>query len=114
LVRRICGHCKTTDPVPPSALQHAGFGAVEAATTTVYKGAGCERCNRTGYRGRVGLYEVMEVTDGLRELILWAAWARELRRKAVDDGMLTLRMRGLQKVRDGVTSLEEVLRETVR
>jgi len=114
LVRRVCQHCKTIDPVPPSALQHAGFGAVEAATITAYKGAGCDNCNRTGYRGRVGLYEVMEITDELRELILVGASSAELRRKAIEEGMLTLRMSGLQKIRDGVTSVEEVIRETVK
>ncbi len=114
LVRRICASCKKLDPVPPEALQHAGFSAVEAATISVHKGSGCDKCNGTGYRGRVGLYEVMEVTDELRELILVGASALELRRKAVDEGMLTLRASGLQKIRDGVTSVEEVLRETVR
>jgi type IV pilus assembly protein PilB len=114
LVRRVCPHCKAVDPVPTSALQHAGFGAVEAATITAYKGNGCDKCNRTGYRGRIGLYEVMEVTDELRELILVGASSLELRRKAIDDGMLTLRASGLQKIRDGVTSVEEVVRETVR
>lgn len=114
LVRRICPHCKAADPVPPSALQHAGFGAVEAATLTVYKGSGCDKCNRTGYRGRIGLYEVMEVTDEARELILVGASAVDLRRRAIEDGMVTLRSSGLQKIRDGVTSVEEVVRETVR
>jgi type IV pilus assembly protein PilB len=114
LVRRVCQNCKTLDPVPPSALQHAGFGAVEAATLSVYRGTGCDKCNNTGYRGRVGLYEVMEVTDELRELILVGASSLELRRKAIEEGMLTLRASGLQKVRDGVTSVEEVVRETVR
>ena len=78
------------------------------------RGAGCERCNQTGYKGRVGLYEVMEVTEELRELILVGASAIELRRKAVDEGMLTLRHSGLRKVKDGVTTIEEVVRETVK
>ena len=78
------------------------------------KGNGCEKCNNTGYKGRVGLYEVMEVTDELRELVLVGASALELRRKAIDDGMITLRQSGLRKVKDGVTTLEEVARETVK
>ena len=78
------------------------------------KGKGCDRCNNTGYRGRVGLYEVMEVTEELRELILVGASGLELRRKAVDEGMITLRMSGLRKVKDGVTTMEEVVRETVK
>ena len=78
------------------------------------RGEGCDRCNRTGYKGRVGLYEVMEVTDSLRELILVGASALELRRKAIEDGMLTLRMSGLRKVKNGDTTIEEVARETVK
>jgi type IV pilus assembly protein PilB len=78
------------------------------------KGTGCDKCNKTGYKGRVGLYEVMEITDELRELILVGASALELRRKAVEEGMITLRGSGLRKVQAGVTTMEEVLRETVR
>ena len=73
------------------------------------KGQGCEKCNNTGYKGRVGLYEVMEVTEDLRELILVGASAIELRRKAVEEGMITLRDSGLRKVKDGVTTIEEVV-----
>ena len=72
------------------------------------KGAGCEKCNNTGYKGRVGLYEVLEVTDELRELVLVGASALELRRKAIEDGMITLRQSGLRKVKAGMTTLEEV------
>ena len=68
----------------------------------------------TGYKGRVGLYEVMEITEELRELILVGASALELRNKAVDEGMITLRRSGLHKVRDGITTIEEVVRETVK
>ena len=77
-------------------------------------GAGCEKCNNTGYKGRVGLYEVMEVTDELRELVLVGASALELRRKAIDEGMITLRQSGLIKVKAGFTTIEEVARETVK
>ena len=72
------------------------------------KGTGCEKCNNTGYKGRVGLYEVMEITDELRELILVGASGLELRRKAVEEGMITLRQSGLRKIKDGVTTIEEV------
>ena len=78
-----------------------------------YKGQGCAKCNDTGYKGRIGLYEVMEVTDEVRELILIGASALELRKRAIEDGMITLRESGLQKIRNGVTTLEEVVRETV-
>ncbi len=98
----------------PEALMQAGFNAEDAANVTPYKGAGCDTCNTTGYKGRVGLYEVMEITDELRELILVGASALELRRKAVDEGMITLRRSGLQKVMEGVTTIEEVARETVK
>ena len=78
------------------------------------KGKGCEKCNNTGYKGRVGLYEVMEITEELRELILVGASSLELRRKAVEEGMITLRGSGLLKVKQGVTTIEEVVRETVK
>ena len=90
-----------------------GFSADEAKTLKTYKGKGCSTCNNTGYKGRIGLYEVMEVNDEIRELILIGASALELRKKAIDDGMITLRESGLHKIRDGVTTLEEVVRETV-
>ena len=80
----------------------------------MYRGKGCDKCNGTGYKGRVGLYEVMDITDELRELMLVGASALELRRKAIEEGMITLRGSGLRKIKDGVTSVEEVLRETVR
>jgi type IV pilus assembly protein PilB len=90
-----------------------GFSPDEARNIKTYKGRGCQTCNGTGYKGRIGLYEVMEITDTVRELILIGASALELRKKAIDDGMITLRGSGLQKLRDGVTTLEEVVRETV-
>jgi type IV pilus assembly protein PilB len=114
LVRRVCANCKVADDVPPKALEQIGFSAEDARTVKAYKGTGCDRCNKTGYKGRVGLYEVMEITDELRELILVGASALELRRKAVEEGMITLRGSGLRKISAGMTSIEEVLRETVR
>jgi type IV pilus assembly protein PilB len=114
LVRRICQHCTQPHPTPAAALMHAGFSAEHARTVVPKRGKGCERCNGTGYKGRVGLYEVMEVTEELRELILVGASSPELRRKAVDEGMLTLRHSGLRKVMDGVTTIDEVVRETVK
>ncbi|MGH9411663.1 MAG: GspE/PulE family protein, partial [Vicinamibacterales bacterium] len=114
LVRRVCAKCTSDHPHAPQALVDAGFSAEEAEKVVPKKGAGCERCNNTGYKGRVGLYEVMEITDELRELILVGASALELRRKAIDEGMITLRRSGLQKVIEGVTTIEEVARETVK
>jgi type IV pilus assembly protein PilB len=114
LVRRLCAECKKDHPHDPKALVDAGFTQEEAQKVIPKKGTGCDRCNNTGYRGRVGLYEVMEMTEELRELILVGASALELRRKAIDDGMITLRRSGLLKVMDGVTTIEEVARETVK
>ena len=114
LVRRVCKNCSAPHPAPPEALLHAGFSAEDGKTVVPNKGRGCEKCNNTGYKGRVGLYEVMEVTEELRELILVGASGLELRRKAVEEGMITLRSSGLLKVKEGVTTLEEVVRETVK
>jgi type IV pilus assembly protein PilB len=114
LVRRVCSHCKEDHPHPPQALVEAGFTADEAQQVVPKKGKGCERCNNTGYKGRVGLYEVMEITEDVRELILVGASGLELKRKAVEEGMITLRRSGLHKVIDGVTTIEEVARETVK
>lgn len=113
LIRRICSDCKTEHPVPVEALTEVGFSAEEAKQLKTYKGQGCKTCNDTGYKGRVGLYEVMEVTEDIRELILIGASALELRKRAIEDGMITLRESGLHKIRNGITTLEEVVRETV-
>ncbi len=114
LVRRVCANCKQPAPHAPAAMLQAGFSQDDANSVVPMKGVGCERCNMTGYKGRVGLYEVMEVSEELRELILVGASGLELRRKAVEEGMITLRMSGLRKVKEGVTTMEEVVRETVR
>jgi type IV pilus assembly protein PilB len=113
LVRRVCSFCKEPVDTPIAALVEVGFSEQESRTLKLLRGRGCDRCSNTGYKGRVGLYEVMEVEDEVRELILSGASALELRAKAVEKGMITLRMSGLQKIRDGVTSVEEVVRETV-
>jgi type IV pilus assembly protein PilB len=113
LIRRICKDCKKEHPTPHEALMEIGFSAEEAKTLKTYKGRGCPSCNDTGYKGRIGLYEVMEITDEIRELILIGASALELRKKSIEDGMVSLRDSGLQKIRNGVTTIEEVLRETV-
>jgi type IV pilus assembly protein PilB len=114
LVRRVCASCQQRHPIALPALVQAGFSAEDAGSVTPMKGNGCDKCNNTGYKGRVGLYEVMEIGEELRELILVGASGPELRRKAVDEGMITLRQSGLRKVRDGMTTLEEVVRETVK
>jgi type IV pilus assembly protein PilB len=114
LVRRICKECKTPIEVPAQGLIDAGFAPEEAKDVTAYKGRGCSNCNNTGYKGRVGLYEVLALSDEIRQLILEGASAIELKQKAIDEGMVSLRRSGLIKVRDGLTTLEEVVRETVK
>jgi type IV pilus assembly protein PilB len=113
LVRRICVQCKDTLQIQPQALIDAGYTPDEATKVTISHGRGCATCGNTGYKGRVGLYEVMEINDDLRELILVGASALELRKKALETGMITLRRSGLIKVGAGLTTMEEVLRETV-
>jgi len=113
LVRRICKDCAEPIEVPAQALIDEGFTPEEAKTVQIMKGKGCTVCNKTGYKGRAGLYEVMEVDDEIRELVLVGASAVELKKKAIERGMITLRRSGLTKVAQGVTSLEEVARETI-
>jgi len=113
LVRRICTNCKEELEVPEQALIDAGFTPEEVKTVKIYHGKGCSTCNKGGYKGRTGLYEVMEINDELRELILVGASALELKKKAMEQGMITLRRSGLIKVAAGFTTMEEVLRETV-
>ena len=113
LVRRICVGCKEPLQIQASALTEAGYTPEEATKTIVQHGKGCATCNNTGYKGRVGLYEVMEINDDLRELILVGASSLEIKKKALEQGMITLRRSGLQKVAAGLTTMEEVLRETV-
>jgi type IV pilus assembly protein PilB len=112
LVRRICKDCIEPIDVPPQTLIEAGFTPEEAKTVKIQKGKGCGVCNNTGYKGRCGLYEVMEVDDEIRELVLVGASAVELKKKAIERGMITLRRSGLIKVAAGMTTLEEVSRET--
>jgi len=113
LVRRICKECKDEIQMPSQALIDVGFTPEEIPQLRLYKGAGCANCNNTGYRGRVGLFEVMEVSEEVRELILSGASAMELKRQAMEEGMLSLRESGLHKIRGAMTTVEEVVRETV-
>ncbi len=94
-------------------LLDMGFMPEQIGNFQVMKGKGCQFCNGTGYKGQVGLFEVMELTEGFRYLLMVGATAAEIKRTALEEGMLTLRMSGLEKIRSGVTTVEEVLRETV-
>jgi len=113
LVRRVCSNCAEELDLPVQALLDAGYSPEEAKSFKPKKGKGCSICNNSGYKGRAGLYEVMEIDDEIRELILVGASATELKKKAIERGMITLRRSGLIKVMSGVTTLEEVARETV-
>jgi type IV pilus assembly protein PilB len=113
LIRRICKDCSEPFEVPVQTLIEEGFSPEEAKTIKPHKGKGCGTCNNTGYKGRAGLYEVMEVDDEIRELVLVGASAVELKKKAIERGMITLRRSGLIKVAAGMTTLEEVARETI-
>ncbi|MFY9560465.1 MAG: type IV-A pilus assembly ATPase PilB [Terriglobales bacterium] len=113
LVRRICKDCAEPVEVPVQTLIEEGYSPEEAKTVQIMKGKGCATCNKTGYKGRTGLYEVMEVDDEIKELVLVGASALELKKKAIERGMITLRRSGLIKVAGGFTTLEEVARETI-
>ena len=114
LIRRVCAQCKEeVRDVPAKILLDVGFQAEAVGSFPMFKGRGCQTCNGTGYKGRVGLYEVLEINDAVRELIMMGANSVELRKKAIEEGMLTLRMSGLEKIKQGITTIEEVLRETV-
>ncbi|HTR05055.1 MAG TPA: type IV-A pilus assembly ATPase PilB [Thermoanaerobaculia bacterium] len=113
LVRRICTQCTEDVETPPQMLMQVGFAPDEVKSIRIKRGRGCERCNNTGYKGRLGLFEVLAFSDEIRDMILSGASSIELKRKAIEEGMVSLRMAGLQKIKDGSTTLEEVLRETV-
>ncbi|PYX33483.1 MAG: type IV-A pilus assembly ATPase PilB [Acidobacteria bacterium] len=113
LIRRVCKDCAEPVEVPVQTLIEEGFSPEEAKNVQIMKGKGCAICNKTGYKGRAGLYEVMEVDDEIKELVLVGASALELKKKAIEQGMITLRRSGLIKVAAGVTTLEEVARETI-
>jgi type IV pilus assembly protein PilB len=113
LVRRICQYCKEPADVPTAALLEVGFREADMPALKLFRGKGCERCSNTGYKGRIGLFEVMDVNDEIREMILSGATSVELRERATERGMLGLRESGLRKIADGITTVEEVVRETV-
>ena len=112
LVRKICPNCSIEEDAPPESLLELGVREEELGAFKSFRGKGCLSCNRTGYRGRVALYEVMPMNEEIRELILRGAPGSELMRKSVELGMTTLRRSGVHKIQQGVTSVEEVLRCT--
>ncbi|MDQ3555181.1 MAG: Flp pilus assembly complex ATPase component TadA, partial [Gemmatimonadota bacterium] len=112
LARRICKGCKEEATYPAEYLEAAGLRPEEIQGVTFYRGKGCDECGGSGYKGRQGLYEVMAMSPALRRMILQGASTAELQEQAVSEGMLTLRMDGMQKVQRGITTLEEVIKET--
>lgn len=114
LVRRLCKKCRVKHNLTSEALVDIGFNPKEAPKVKAYKPVGCSVCHNTGYKGRTGIYEVMEVTDEMKNLILSKVASKDLKKKAIEQGMITLRRSGLNKIKEGVTSIEEVLRETVK
>jgi general secretion pathway protein E len=110
LVRRICAGCRVPDT--PSAADLDTLGVSAPAGTALFRGKGCDECRGTGYRGRSGIYELFPITEDARSLILRRTPSRDIRRYAVEQGMLTLRMDGWTRAREGVTTVEEVLRVT--
>ena len=113
LARRICTNCKAEIEPPAEALRDLGVKMEEIGTFPIYEGAGCNMCANTGFKGRVALYEVMPITDEIKELVLAGASAMELKREAVRLGMSTLRMAGVNKLKEGTTTIQEVGRSTM-
>jgi type IV pilus assembly protein PilB len=112
LARRICTNCKEPVQYPEEYLLGAGLKPDEVQGATFYRGRGCDTCSGSGYKGRQGLYEVMAMSPTLRRMILQGASTAELQGQAISEGMLTLRMDGMKKVARGITTLEEVIKET--
>jgi type IV pilus assembly protein PilB len=112
LVRKICSGCKEEISVPEPALLQLGFSEEEAPAIKIYKGKGCSACNNTGYKGRIALYEVMTLKEELKEMILEGGSADEIKKTALRLGMKTLRVSGLEKIKSGQTTIDEVARVT--
>jgi len=112
LARKICMECREIDEVLPSALIDMGMSEEDAHGVTVYHGRGCPNCSETGYRGRIALYEVMTLSEELKEMIIGGASVAEIKRAARLGGMKTLRESGIEKIKQGITTVEEILRVT--
>jgi len=113
LGRRVCSECKAPEDVPKQALIDAGVSPEEVDEFVCYKGEGCPACNGTGYKGRIGIYQVMPMFEEIRELVLAGANTAEIKRESMRLGIKTMRQSALTKLKEGATSFEEVLRSTV-
>jgi type IV pilus assembly protein PilB len=114
LVRKICNKCRAQVEVHPEALRELGISPSEASNMKFYSGRACSNCNNTGYCGRQGVFEVMPISPTIRKMMLDRVSTEIIKRQAIDEGMLTLRQDALVKLRAGITTVEEVLRETAR
>ncbi|NPA24202.1 MAG: type IV-A pilus assembly ATPase PilB [Deltaproteobacteria bacterium] len=114
LARKVCPRCATREDIPVRALIQAGMDPESAEQTVCLTGKGCEECNRTGYKGRIALYEIMELDEEIKTAIINGANTMELKAMAIKNGMKSLRQSGLSKMREGITSFQEVLRVTAR
>jgi type IV pilus assembly protein PilB len=113
LVRKICMDCRELIKVHPQLLIDLGIAPDEVKSFQVYKGKGCPICNNTGYKGRIGLYEVMPMKEEVKELVLSRASTSEIKKEAIRLGMKTLRQSGIMKIKEGVTTVEEIFRSTI-
>ncbi|GBD97421.1 MAG TPA: type IV-A pilus assembly ATPase PilB [Nitrospirae bacterium] len=112
LCRKVCEECREEDKVPEPALIKMGFTKDEAESIKCYRGKGCPACSETGYKGRIALYEVMPVKEEIKEMIIKGATGAELKKTAINSGMQTLRRSGLIKIKEGLTSVQEIMRVT--
>jgi len=113
LVRLVCTQCKEETPIAPEALLEIGVPQDLVGGMHCFHGVGCSICGGTGYKGRIALYEVMPMSDGIREAVLSGASSTDIKRAAIESGMKTLRMSGIAKIAEGLTTIEEVLRITM-
>jgi len=112
LVRKVCSECKEPTDIPTKALVDIGVPPEEVTKHTWYKGKGCDKCNNSGYKGRIAIYETMAMSRQIRESVLRGASTGEIRKTAVNQGMKTLRLSAVDKMKEGITTMEEVLRVT--
>jgi type IV pilus assembly protein PilB len=113
LARRICGDCKEPITLEAAVLKDIGFTDDQVANAKLMKGRGCKTCNGSGYKGRVALYEVMRFADNLKEMVLGGSSTADLKMAAIKNGMISLRMAGIEKTMAGMTTTEEILRVTM-
>jgi type IV pilus assembly protein PilB len=112
IVRKICNHCREEVSVDPETWEMLGIDEEQRMDFKIYRGKGCQECNNTGYSGRIGIFEVMPVTRDVERMILSKASSQDLKDQAKDEGMLTLRDAAIEKLKKGITSVEEVLAAT--